>query len=556
VYGSYDLFSIAYIVGHAAEFAFALFLLSVILSILPRKLWGVLAITIAVAITTFLSVDYIVYKQFRLHITGSMLSMFFGPASGDIFVFPKSMYITAAGALIAIVAVITGLWVLSQRLRKIPILIALFMFISLVGYNITHAWASFAEYNPITTQMTVLPITFPLSANKLLRNLGFEAPERIEQFEPQLMSYPLDNITLNAPDTPNIILIMLDGWRTDTMNEFNTPNIFEFSKGAVQFNNHNANSNHTRHGVFSIFYGLPGAYWDAAVTDTVSPVLIDTLQSLNYDFGIFASAALTSPEFHKTVFTKIPNLRLSTDAPSTILRDRKITEEFIEFLDSRDNKTPFFSFLFYDSTHAYQYDNTTYTPKFLPDKERDYLETQDKTLIFNRYRNSVGYADMLVGRALEAIEAKGIADNTIIIITGDHAEEFDDLGKGYWGHNGNYSEFQTKVPMIIRWQGKEPAVYNYRTSHIDIVPTIMQSIFHTTTPVESYTTGVNIFSSDGRKFIYMQGDEYAILTDDIITIFRKIGLLETVTERYDRTDKRVNPLILKDMMEEIGRFKR
>ncbi len=562
--GAEAAFMYVFAAGHAAEFGLSAALLLAVFSLLPRRAQGICAITIGVLISSFLLVDYIVYRQFRVHITGAMLSMFFGPASGDIFAFPPIMYVQTVLGLFAVTAACWLMWFISSflaapKLRIAPIALGGLMLLCAAGYNLVHSWASFVEYNPVTRQMTVLPVVYPFSANKMLAKMGYKVPERLERFEPALMKYPLVAMDCRPESTPDILVIMLDGYRFDMATEEVSPNIFDISGDAQVFTQHNANANHTRHGVFSFFYGLPGAYWDAAVTDTIGPVFIDTLKQLNYDFGIFASAALTSPEFHKTVFSAVPGLRLSTEGGSAPARDLKITDEFVEFLDTRDKSQPFFSFLFYDSPHAYDYDKTIFPPKFLPAGVKNYFQLPDQgdiVPLLNQYKNSVAYSDMLVGRVLEALKSRGLDNDTIVIITGDHGEEFNDLGKDYWGHNGNYSRWQTQVPMIIRWPGKEPRTYDYRTSHLDVVPTLMEDVFGCTASTADYSTGVNLFEPDGRGFIYMQGDEYAIMTGDIITIFRKLGPVETVTLNYDPTNERVPGEVLRNMLEELARFKK
>lgn len=560
-----NLFNMAYSFGHAAEMALALWVIITLAMLLPGRIHTVVSILLGSAATLFFIIDLIVYRQFRLHISATILSMAFGPAAGDIFVFPPVMWLQAAGLLFGVVLVTTLLWLLSRyfaksSLKYFAVPVSILLFVCLISYHTTHAWASFTEYNPITKQVIHLPLAYPLSANKLLQKMGVKVPERMARFEPELMKYPLEfPRTDPQAANPNIIFILLDGWRYDMAGADVAPNIAAFAENSLRFEAHNSNANHTRHGIFSLFYALPGGYWDAAVTDTIGPVFIDVLKQRGYEFGIFASAALTSPEFHKTVFSAVPNLQLTTDGSTTEARDLKITEEFLSFLNTRDKKAPFFSFLFYDSTHAYRYDPEIYPPKFLPADVKNYFQLPSKddiTPLLNQYKNSVGYSDLLVGRVLDALKAQGLLDNTIVVITSDHGEEFNDLGKNYWGHNGNYSPYQTHVPLFIHWPGKDKATYTYTTSHIDIVPTLLTDVFGSTTDIKEYATGVNLFQPDGREFIYMQGDEYAILTDNVITIFRKLGPIETVDQEYNPTDKRIDGHTLRAMLEELSRFKK
>ncbi len=49
--------------------------------------------------------------------------------------------------------------------------------------------------------------------------------------------------------------------------------------------------------------------------------------------------------------------------------------------------------------------------------------------IKNRYLNSIAYVDSLMKQMLDSLKEKGLYEKTLIVITGDHGEEFLDEGK-------------------------------------------------------------------------------------------------------------------------------
>ena len=66
--------------------------------------------------------------------------------------------------------------------------------------------------------------------------------------------------------------------------------------------------------------------------------------------------------------------------------------------------------------------------------------------LLHAYYACVSYVDAQIGRMVAAIEEKGLRDNTIIIIWGDHGWH---LGEhGIWGKATNY-EIGTRVPLLI-----------------------------------------------------------------------------------------------------------
>jgi membrane-anchored protein YejM (alkaline phosphatase superfamily) len=151
-----------------------------------------------------------------------------------------------------------------------------------------------------------------------------------------------------------------------------------------------------------------------------------------------------------------------------------------------------------------------------------------------------------------------LLENTIVIISSDHGEEFDDTGMGYWGHNGNYSGAQTHVPMIVYWPGKEGADYTYLTSHHDAALTLMQNVFHCVSDPDTYSVGTNLFIPD-RKFIYIHGasDDYALATEDNITVFSSFGEVRSFNfSDYAPIERRLTPETYQHILQQLTRFKK
>ena len=88
----------------------------------------------------------------------------------------------------------------------------------------------------------------------------------------------------------------------------------------------------------------------------------------------------------------------------------------------------------------------------------------DPTPFFNLYKNCVAQVDSLVGLTLDKLKTKGLLHNTVVMITGDHGQEFNENHNNYWGHASNYSYWQTAVPMVYYYPSCKPARQNYRTT--------------------------------------------------------------------------------------------
>ena len=557
-------YSILYSYAHGFEFAFFIFIWGMIFIWLPKYIKLILYIFPAFLILLYFIIDISVFKQFRYNINLSMLQLFLGPASKEIFNFSTVMYVQFVIIVLFLMAVIIGLYFLSLKLsskKLYPATISFFTLLFMVVlYHGIHAYAHHKNYLPIMKVAYILPQSYPLILKDLLAKYGIEsASKQIEQVAINNMKYPLQfpKVGDNASKY-NVVLIVIESWRFDSMTEEITPNIYNFSKDNLYFKNHNANANQTRHGLFSIFYGIPGNYWEAALYSGTTPVLMDMFQNENYQLGIFASSALTSPEFDRTIFAKVKNLRTHTEAPTPNKRDVKITEEFTEFLNNIDKNKPFFGFLFYDTPHSYSFDSNVYPPKFTPySGSKNYINTSndERELLFNLYKNSVGYTDILVGNVLNTLKDKGFLEDTIVIITGDHAEEFNDLGKNYWGHFGNYSRYQTEVPFIVHIPNVEANTYEYETSHMDIVPTIMKHVFNSPTPVGDYSIGYDILDNTTRPYIFIKGEEYAIKYNDKYIIMKKYGLPEIRDLSYNIINEDFDGKIIHQVLEQLKKYR-
>src|SRR4029434_9743077 len=106
--------------------------------------------------------------------------------------------------------------------------------------------------------------------------------------------YPRHDVHWQVPAgarRPNIVLLLLESWRFDTMNERVSPHMYRFARRPSVFTNHFSSGNSTPSGVFSLFYGIHPTYWTAVKANSATidnPVLIDVLEENDYAFGIFA----------------------------------------------------------------------------------------------------------------------------------------------------------------------------------------------------------------------------------------------------------------------------
>ncbi|MEZ6015313.1 MAG: sulfatase [Planctomycetota bacterium] len=88
------------------------------------------------------------------------------------------------------------------------------------------------------------------------------------------------------------------------------------------------------------------------------------------------------------------------------------------------------------------------------------------------YDGEVAYLDAEVGRLLAGLTARGLDDDTVVVFTADHGEEF--LEHGSFEHGHSLFEELLHVPLMIRAPGLAPTVVEDRVRLVDVAPTICE----------------------------------------------------------------------------------
>ncbi len=93
--------------------------------------------------------------------------------------------------------------------------------------------------------------------------------------------------------------------------------------------------------------------------------------------------------------------------------------------------------------------------------------------LLHAYYASVSYVDAQIGKMVASLEEAGVADDTIIIVWGDHGWHLGDMG--IWGKATNY-EIATRVPLIISVPGMKSKGKgsNALVELVDIYPTLCE----------------------------------------------------------------------------------
>lgn len=467
---------------------------------------------VATLLQLFLITDLAIYKIFKFHINAVIINFFVTPGSWDSV---DLGIMTILSIVVVVLAIIIFEWIIIGRAlqrtsgstaanRISPMLrMSLFLMIFVVvGDKLTFAVADILNYTEITRFSKLLPLYQPLTMKKFAGNwLGIKINRENSlsiDLKSSMLTYPLNPIEIPKNHRkPNIIWIVLDGYRYDMFNSEITPHIQTFSESAQVFQQHYSGGNATRFGLFSLFYGIYSYNWHQFLAERVSPVFMDTLLQLGYDFNINSSTSLTYPEFRKTIFVKMPgSINDEFDGENSHERDRAQIDAVKDWLTQRRKPDPFFSFIFLDAAHS-----RVYPPKFekfkTDKKTTNYLLVSERNSATHKhnYMNSLWFLDHLIEELISVIKAKNLLENTVILITGDHGEEFHE--HGFFGHNSAFTPEQIRVPMILYLPWRKGGVHPQMTSHND-VPATMFDLLGVQTAPSDYSNGTSMLNKPFR----------------------------------------------------------
>ncbi|MDW7600822.1 sulfatase-like hydrolase/transferase, partial [Stenotrophomonas maltophilia] len=342
------------------------------------------------------------------------------------------------------------------------------------------------------------------------------------------------------PHRPNVLMVVLESLRQDVLTPQLMPNTSTLAQDARVFDHHFSTGNATRYGLFGLLYGLPGGYWPSMLDEQRGSQLFQVLGQQGYDLHLYGSAPLYSPEFDRTAFADVRDqLHQGPSALKSDGRDRAIISALQQDIRaSQAAQRPWFGFVFLDSTHAPYHMPDGYPPVATPmAADIDFLKfgpEHDPTPELNRYRTAVHYADSLIGSLLDDLRAQGLAEDTIVLVTGDHAEEFNDLKLNYWGHNGNFSDYQLQVPFVLHWPGMAAGRDARTSSHEDWVPTLMRHALGCENALSDFSTGQDLLAEPQgpRALVVESWSQRAIRHGDAIYVFDKFGNATALDRHY------------------------
>ncbi len=496
--------------------------------------WLAASVTVAsVLLVLFLVVNYKLRDMYGFYFNFFVLNLLMTPGGVEAMGVSASTNLTLA---LVVLALAIGVWVLlrfvpferlwTRRLR-VSYLVSGFIGVFLLQGS-WYAWSEF-HYDRAVLQIADRIIWYmPVTARSFFEDMG----ATIDRPEGADMEVAISGGSLNypaAPDTPlktpyNIVWLVAESWRADMLTPEIMPQTWAFAQKTNQFREHYSGGNGTRMGMFSQFYGLYGSYWFDFLNSGRQPLLMEVLQKNDYDMMAYTSSRFSYPEFDKTVFAGLPAAQLQSYTEGDGWeRDRKNVADLLGYIEKAED--PFFGFMFFESAHANYYfpEESVIAPDYIEDFNYLTLDIEKEIeRIRARYINANHHLDSQLGRVFAALEEQGKLDNTIVIVTGDHGEEF--MENGRWGHNSTFSQEQIRVPFLLYVPGQAPQQFDVMTSHHDVPATVLAALGLDIDPA-TYSYGKNLLAADYRRDYTVASDWHGntLITPDVKMVFSKKG---------------------------------
>jgi len=109
-----------------------------------------------------------------------------------------------------------------------------------------------------------------------------------------------------------------------------------------------------------------------------------------------------------------------------------------------------------------------------PGLRNRHVSDRDLDHLFALYDGEVAWVDHHIGRLLDELTAQGVAEDTLVIVTADHGDEF--FEHGGLGHRRTLYEEVIRVPLIVAWPRRLAPRAGVRGLVVsqDVLPTVLE----------------------------------------------------------------------------------
>ena len=311
-----------------------------------------------------------------------------------------------------------------------------------------------------------------------------------------------DAATSRRSRPPDVVFVTIESLRSDHVgglgySRATTPELDALAREATLYPNAFSTTSWTLTSHASLFTGLyPSAHRVLGPRDRLAEAattFAEILRDRGYTtVGLASGPYLTKPFALHQGFERFDD----SLAPDFEHIDRELTNPTVEaaalrFLDEprrdgQDDK-PFLLFLYLWDPHYSYLPPAPYDEMFVPEgavkfdvshydtneRIRATMPRPELDYVVSQYDGEIRATDEMLGRLFDAMRARGLWDDAVVIVTADHGEEFFEHGQK--GHKRNLYRESLHVPLWVKLphqrEGRtDPRVVN----GVDLFPTVLE----------------------------------------------------------------------------------
>jgi arylsulfatase A-like enzyme len=346
----------------------------------------------------------------------------------------------------------------------------------------------------------------------------------------------------------NVILISIDTLRANHVSCYGyqppsgantTPNLDSLAARGVRFEEAHSTTSWTLPSHLALMTGLPnqlhGVRIDYVELDSNRKMLAERLTEAGYHCEGYYGGPYLHPTYgfgrgfaRYQAYPGAPfaqNDPKTANDPNALFRTEKeshraqtaepLTKLCLDFLErQRTAEKPFFLFLHHWDAHFDYVAPERFVRKFAPNHDvmkerlsmRDFISNEqihkdmpadEYAYVLANYDAEIAFVDEQIGRLFSKLEELGLAENTLVVVTSDHGEEFFEHGRK--GHRFNLNRESLHIPLIFAGPGVRKNVAIPETVRIfDIAPTILELLGLDADDDEIYGLPLTPFLEGGR----------------------------------------------------------
>jgi arylsulfatase A-like enzyme len=295
----------------------------------------------------------------------------------------------------------------------------------------------------------------------------------------------------------HVLVYLIDTLRADKLRPYapetrvRTPGLDAFARAATTFTRGHSQENWTKPSVATLLSGLMPWQHTAVTGEAVLPrsvhLLPEMLKERGYYTGSFIANGYVSQAFgfHQGWDTYRNYIRenLRTDA-------EHVAADVLAWLDARPEDQPFLLYVHAIDPHVpyrppdeylRMYEETAYRGPLSFRRDATLLEgiktgrtrttAADRAHLEALYDGEISYHDVHFAAILDGLARRGLDEETVVVVTADHGEEFWDHGSV--GHGHSVYEELLHIPMFMRVPGAPVSRVDAPVGLVDVVPTLL-----------------------------------------------------------------------------------